>query len=168
LFGVDFVGEVFYDIGWWGEIAVINPRYSGMNFSDTDSLYLQIATGFDYTFDNEIYFMAEYYYNGVGDRDYKDYDVNSLLRTSAGEMSGFAQNYLATMLSYSFLDNYKFSLFSITSLDDISDVLVPELAYDFHENISMELNSSIFIGSSSRTEFGGMLNSVTLSVVGYF
>jgi hypothetical protein len=168
LLGLDFAGEVFYDIGWWGEIAVINPRYDGMELSDTDSLYLQVATGFDYTFDNEIYFMAEYYYNGIGETDYKDYDVNSLLRTSAGEMSGFAQNYLATMLSYSFLDNYKFSLFSITNLDDISDVIVPELEYIFHSNISMKLNSSIFIGSSSRTEFGGMLNSVGLSVVGYF
>ncbi|MCK4980605.1 MAG: hypothetical protein KAS62_09420, partial [Candidatus Delongbacteria bacterium] len=53
LLGVDFAGEIFAEIGWWGEVAVINPRYDGMEFSDTDSIYVQVATGFDYTFDNE-------------------------------------------------------------------------------------------------------------------
>ncbi|MCK4978818.1 MAG: hypothetical protein KAS62_00410 [Candidatus Delongbacteria bacterium] len=168
LLGVDFAGEIFYDIGWWGEIAFINPRYDGMEFSDTDSIYVQVATGFDYTFDNEIYFMAEYYFNALGENNYKDYDIATLALTMGGGMSGLAQNYLATMLSYSFFDDYKFSLFSITNLDDISDVLVPELSYEFHENISLKLNSSIFMGSSKRTEFGGMNSSVMFSVIGYF
>ena len=168
LLGADFAGEIFAEIGWWGETAVINPRYDGMEFSDTDSIYVQLATGFDYTFDNEIYFMAEYYFNALGEKNYKDYDINSLGLTTGGAMSGFAQNYLATMLSYSFCDKYTASLLNITNLDDISSVLIPELNYEFHENIMLKLNSSIFMGSRSRTEYGGMYSSVMLSVIGYF
>ncbi|MDA3838407.1 MAG: hypothetical protein PF574_05435 [Candidatus Delongbacteria bacterium] len=168
LLGSDFAGEIFAEIGWWGEVAVINPRYVGMEFSDTDSIYVQAVTGFDYTFDNEIYFMAEYYFNALGDNDYKDYDINSLGLTTGGAMSGFAQNYLATMLSYSFWDKYTASLLNITNLDDISSVLIPEVSYEFHPNIMLKLNSSIFMGSSSRTEYGGMYSSAMFSVVGYF
>ncbi|MCK5760150.1 MAG: hypothetical protein KAH33_02570, partial [Candidatus Delongbacteria bacterium] len=80
----------------------------------------------------------------------------------------FAQNYLATMLSYSFWDKYTASLFNITNLDDISSVLIPEVSYEFHENIMLKLNSSIFMGSRSRTEYGGMYSSVMFSVIGYF
>ncbi|MBN2790542.1 MAG: hypothetical protein JXR69_10170 [Candidatus Delongbacteria bacterium] len=168
LLGADFAGEIISEIGWWGEVAVINPRYDGMEYSDTDSIYIQTASGFDYTFDNGVYCMAEYYYNALGDNDYKDYDISSIGLSTAGAMSGFAQNYLATVISYSFRDKYTASLFNITNLDDISSVLIPELSYDFHENIQIKLNSNIFMGSRERTEYGGMYSSVMFSVIGYF
>ncbi|MCG2760140.1 MAG: hypothetical protein L6407_02860 [Candidatus Delongbacteria bacterium] len=166
--GTDFAGEIINRIGIFGEIAVSNPRYTGMEMSETDSLYFQLSTGLDYTFKNGLYLLGEYYYNDLGKSDYKDYDFLSFTRLTAGEMSGLAKNYFSAAASYSFFDDYTFTLISLTNLNDISSVLVPEIEYAFHQNILIKFNSNIYIGNSSVTEFGGLINKYTVSVIGYF
>jgi len=139
-----------------------------MEMSETDSLYAQFCSGFDYTFKNGLYVLGEYYYNGLGEKDYKDYDLLSFTRLTAGSMSGLAENYISAVVSYPFLNDYTFTLISLINSDDSSCALIPELEYAFHQNISIKLNSNIFAGSSTRTEFGGLLNKFSLCVTGYF
>ncbi len=166
--GADLSGEIVNEIGIHAEAAFFNPRYNGMEMSDTDSSYVQITAGFDYTFNNGLYILGEYYFNGLGEKSYKDYDLQTFTRLSGGEMSGLAQNYSALVLSYIFLDDYTASILNIVNLDDVSSVLIPGLEYSFHENISIKINSNIFIGDSETTEYGGIFNSVTFSVTGFF
>jgi len=166
--GADISGEIVKEIGIHAEAAFLNPRYSGMEMSETDSSYVQIVAGFDYTFDNGLYILGEYSYNGLGEKSYKNYDLQSFTRLTGGEMSGLAQNYSAGVISYIFLDDYTASLVNIVNLDDVSSVLIPGVEYSFHENISVKLNSNIFIGNSDTTEYGGIFNSVTFSVTGFF
>ncbi|MFO7810744.1 MAG: hypothetical protein R6V47_05170, partial [Candidatus Delongbacteria bacterium] len=166
--GADIAGETFLDTGFFAEVAVSNPRYPGMEFSDTDSLYIQTSAGIDYTFENGLYFLGEYYYNELGERSSEDYDIDPFIKITAGEMSGLARNYIASHLSYTFLNDYTASFLTSVNLDDTSAVFVPSLEYAFHPNILLDLNCSVFTGSSSRSEYGGLLNRFNLSVKGYF
>jgi hypothetical protein len=166
--GADFAGEIFYDIGFFGEGAVSNPRYTGMEMSETDSLYFQMSTGIDYTFENGLYLMGEYYYNGLGAKGHDDYDLKDFVRLTGGVMSGLAKNYFTAAVSYTLKSDYTLTLLSVTNLNDVSSVIVPRIEYGFHENIRLNFDSSIFAGKSSSTEYGGLLNKFTLSVTGYF
>ncbi len=168
MLGADFAGETFFDAGIFGEIAVFNPRYQGMEFSDTDSLYIQFTAGIDYTFKSGLYFLAEYYHNGLGEISYKDYGMDDFLKLTGGAMSGLGKNYAASYLSYRFLNDYTASILTSINTDDGSAVFVPALEYAFHPNILLNINCSVFAGSGERTEYGGLLNRFSLSVKGYF
>jgi hypothetical protein len=165
--GADFAGEIINEIGIFGEAALSNPRYTGMEMSDTDSAYVQICAGMDYTFKNGLYLLGEYYYNGLGERD-NDFDLKAFTRLTGGLMSGLSRNYFSAVFMYPFLRYYKVSLITLANLDDGSCVTVPELEYSFHENLSIRINSNIYIGSSSDTEYGGLINKITFNVTGYF
>jgi hypothetical protein len=156
LFGTDFAGEMFYGIGVFGEAAV------------SDSLDLQLSTGIDYTFENGLYFLGEYYYNSLGSKTPDEYDLDSFVKITGGEMSGLAQNYIASYLSYTFFNDYTASLLTSVNLDDESSVFVPSIEYAFHPNVILNFNCSVFAGSSGRSEYGGLLNRFSLSVKGYF
>lgn len=166
--GGDLSGEIFNEIGYRFEGAFLNPRYYGMAASDTDSSYVQFTTGFDYTFGNGLYFLTEYYYNGLGEKRNSDYDIRSFLRLTGGEMSGLAENYAAFAVSYTLKNDYILSIVSVCNIDDNSAVFVPEIEYSFDENISVKLGADIFAGSSERSEFGGIFNSISLAVTGFF
>jgi len=166
--GSDFSGEIFEGIGFFGEAALSNPRYPGMEFSDTDSAYAQFCTGFDYTFKNGLYVLGEYYYNGLGENDHKNYDLTAFTRLTGGVMSGLAENYFSAVVSYPFLNDYTCTLIGLVNPGDISCALVPELEYAFHQNILVKLNSNLYLGSSSRTELGGLVNKISFCVTGYF
>jgi hypothetical protein len=166
--GADFSGEIINEIGFFGEAAISNPRYAGMEMNETDSVYIQFCTGFDYTFKSGLYLLGEYYYNGIGKRDYRNYDLKSFTRLTGGEMSGLAQNYISAVVKYPFLNDYSCTLISLVNMDDLSCALIPELEYSFHQNISVRLNSNLYTGSSSRSEFGGLLNKISVCFTGYF
>jgi hypothetical protein len=154
--GADFAGETIFDIGVFGEGAL------------SDSLDLQLSAGIDYTFENGLYFLGEYYYNGLGENNYKSYDFDSFVRLTGGVMSGLARNYLANYLSYTFLNDYTASFLTAVNLDDSSAVFVPGIEYAFHPNILLNLNCSVFAGSSGKSEYGGLLNKFSFGVKGYF
>lgn len=166
--GTDFAGETIFSIGIFGEAALSNPRYAGMKVSDTDSLYVQLSTGIDYTFENGLYFLGEYYYNGLGERSSGDYDLESFVRITGGEMSGLAKNYISSYLSYSFLNDYTASFLTSVNLDDRSAVFIPSLEYAFHPNVLLNFNCSVFAGSSEKSEYGGLLNRFGFSIKGFF
>ncbi len=166
--GSDFSGEIFKGIGFFGEAALSNPRYIGMELSDTDSAYFQFCTGFDYTFKSGLYVLGEYYYNGLGENDYKNYDLTAFTRLTGGVMSGLAENYISAVVSYPFLNYYNCTLIGLVNPGDMSCALVPELEYAFHQNILVKLNSNIYLGSRSTTEFGGLVNKISFCVTGYF
>jgi hypothetical protein len=166
--GTDFAGEIVNDIGFFGEAALSNPRYPGMELSETDSLYLQFSTGLDFTFENGIYIMGEYYFNGLGSKRSSGYDIASFIRLTGGEMSGLGRDYFTAVVSYSPWNDITLRILSATNLDDVSSVIVPGIEYGFHENIRLNFDSSLFLGNGNSTEYGGLLNKFTLSVTGYF
>jgi len=168
MFGFDFVGETFFDWGIWSEIAMINPKYSDMDYSDMDSLFVQADLGIDYTFENGVYYLLEYYHNGLGTEDYQDYNLQSVYHTMVGDMSGFAKNYFMTGITKDFFYDYQFSLFSLVNIDDQSLMVLPQLNYNFSSDFIFELKANINLGDKKKTEFGSMGNSLSFRGVGYF
>ena len=168
LVGSDFSGQIIGGIGIFGEGVFVNPKYEELEFTDTDSSYFQTTIGFDYTLDNGIYLMAEYYYNGLGNDDRDNYNSVDFINLYSGEMAGFGMNYLFSMAKYDFWDDYTLSLNNLFNIDDKSGVIMPNLEYLFSEDISITLKSSIYIGSSSKSEYGGMFNTFGIKVTGFF
>ena len=168
LLGVDFSGQIIGEIGIFGEGVFVNHKYSGLEYTDIDSSYFQTTVGFDYTLDNGIYFMGEYHYNGLGKNDMDNYNVTDLINLYSGEMSGFGTNYIFFMAKYDFFDNYIFSINNLFNIDDKSGVIMPNLEYLFSEDISITINSSIFIGDRKKSEYGGIFNKFAITVAGYF
>ena len=77
--GADMAGELG-DVGVWTEVAVVNPVHQGQSYTNVDSLYMQADLGANYTFDNGLFIMGEYYYNGLGAWEPDDYTGTDLIR----------------------------------------------------------------------------------------
>lgn len=163
--GADLAGQIG-DVGVWLEGAAINPVYD--KYNNFDSLYAQIDAGLDYTFVNGIYLMAEYYYNGLGEKDYKDYNINGLINQMLGQMGGFGQHYVMAGFTKDFLDFFIFSTFGLINATDQSAMILPALEYSFSDNIALKLQGQIGVGNKKRTEYGSMNSSITFNVTGYF
>ncbi len=165
--GADLAGQIG-EVGVWAEIAVNNPLYSGMEYTDFDSLYVQADLGLDYTFTNGLYMILEYYYNGLGRTDPADYGARELIYMLSGEMAGFARHYLFGGLSHTFGNYTNASLFALGNLVDASVMLLPSVSYDVSDNITAELGAQIGIGDKKKSEYGGMFPNLLLTVTGYF
>ncbi len=168
LIGADFSGQTFADIGIFGEGVFVNPKYDDLEYTDTDSSYIQTTIGLNYTLDNGIYILAEYHYNGLGNDEMDTYDIIDFMNLYSGEMVGFGKNYIFTMIKYDFFDDYSFSITNLLNIDDKSGVIMPNLEYTFTEDIGIAINSSIFIGDTKKSEYGGMFNNIGFKVIGYF
>lgn len=167
LAGADLVGQIG-DVGVWAEGAVINPMLSHGKYDNFDSLYAQIDAGLDYTFKNGLYLMLEYYYNGLGQYDYKKYTGSDFINMLGGEMVGFAQNYLMGGFRKDMFDKFMLTIFGLGNLNDYSAMILPSLEYDFNDNISMNLSGQISIGKKERSEYGSVNSSVMIIFTGYF
>ncbi|OGK07391.1 MAG: hypothetical protein A2519_21225 [Candidatus Raymondbacteria bacterium RIFOXYD12_FULL_49_13] len=165
--GADFAGQIF-DVGVWAEGVLVNPVYSGMGYSDFDSLYAQIDAGMDYTFETGIYVMAEYYFNGLGQKKSADYSGADLTRMFGGEMDGFARHYLMLGTSKEVVAHITLSLFGLVNLNDGSGVILPGIEYLFSDNITVKVNGLISAGSRKNSEYGSAYHSLNLKVTGYF
>ncbi len=165
--GADMAGQIG-DVGVWTEAAVNNPVYDGMSYTDLDSLYVQADAGADYTFEWGTYVMLEYYYNGPGRGDPDDYGVRDLLYVFTGETAGFGRHYLMAGTRHTFGNYYRVSGFVLGNISDRSAMLLPSIAYDFSDNMTIELSSQIGIGDKKRTEFGAVFGNLMLTVTGYF
>ncbi len=137
LYGGDFVGELL-GLGIWGEGAfnVIKGR---------DNLW-EIDLGMDYTLDNGIYLLAEYYYNGFGKGNSDDYDLNDWMRLFAGEIKSISRENLYLYIDYPLTDLIHLNSSTILSVSDRSAALIPGFYYSFAENLDMNLFLNINTG----------------------
>jgi len=168
MLGFDLAGEVIFDIGIWIE-ASFNNRYTndGDIFS-FDTTFAMADVGLDYTFTSGYYLSLEYFYNGLGEASYRDYDSQSVLYLLSGEMSGLGQNYLMLGIMKDFLSSYNGRLYSMLNLTDVSAVVIPNITYNYSDDISLQLGTNIFIGNKEKSEFGSFYSSSFLKVEGYF
>lgn len=165
--GADFVGEIG-DIGVWAEAAFNNPVYSGMEYTDFDSSFVQAVAGLDYTFDNGLYAIAEYHFNESGCKDREDYGAKELIKLLTGEMSGFGRHYLFGGVQYSIANQYDFSLFALGNPTDRSVMLMPSVTFIPNDIISIEIGAQAGIGDHKKSEYGGAFPNLFLTVKGFF
>ncbi len=165
--GADMAGEIG-DIGVWAEGVVVNPTYLGGDYTNFDSLYVQADAGLNYTFDNGLFIMAEYYYNGLGSWRPEDYDTFDLFSLFAGDMPGLGQHYGMIGATKDLFDDWMVELFCLGNLTDLSFLLLPSVEYSFHQNIALMLGAQVSIGDREESEYGSLYHSGYLKVTGWF
>lgn len=167
ILGADFSGEI-KGIGVFGEAAAVNPKFEGKRYTNFDSIYFQTDIGFYYTFENGLYIIAEYYFNQLGAKDKKDYNLKHLLYLLNGDMSGMGRHYGFGGITKEFLRYWKVELFALGNLTDRSVMVLPSVEYMHNENLSIKLGASVSFGDSYYTEFGGVYDCLMLSISGFF
>ena len=166
--GFDVTGDIVAGIGVWAELALSNPKYTGFDYYNTDSAYAQADIGLTYTFETGITVLAEYYYNGLGQNSYKNYNLEGFIYLYSGDMVGYGKHYIMPGLQYTFLDDYDLSLFTLLNMGDKSQMFMPQIEYHFNEDIAINLMGTFGIGDQYKSEYGSINHSGTLRVTGWF
>ena len=142
LIGGDLAGELF-GLGVWAEAAY--------NYMELDKDYFEGLFGMDYTFESELYVMSEYFRSELGKSDYKKYDINDWMRYFYSEIKAVCAEQLFTFISYPAADLLTVGGSVICCLNDGSFALVPQLIYNFEENIDITLFGNFYIGSEGKS-----------------
>ena len=144
LWGGDFSGEML-GLGVWAEGA-----YNIMEISEDFGQYL---VGTDYTFENGLYFMGEYYRNGLGKSEKDEYDFNDWLRLLSSKGENLGQDYIYAGEMYPVTELLSWSNYLILNINDKSGMLFPWFDYSLNDNTEIILVGYIPFGEN-RTEFG--------------
>ena len=145
MIGFDFSGDVA-GFGLHGELAA--------NFMEKSDDYQQLLVGSDYTLNNGLFLMTEYYYNGKGKQSDTDYDVNSWMDMFGVYGENLGQNYIYSGLSLPTGDYLTCSSFIIMNMNDKSAIIMPWFDVLIGNDITLTATAYIPIGSTT-SEFGG-------------
>lgn len=153
--GFDFAGAI-WDFGVYGEFAFRFPRdINDKNFVlDNYSIAnnLEMCLGFDCQLPGvEIDTRMEYYYQGIGAKSKKDYNLLTVL---SGEKLVNARNYSFLFLEKTVKNYHKFSLAFFNNLNDGSYAVLPGYSYSPYTNFDITAGAFI-LGGSRGSEFDG-------------
>ena len=129
-----------------------------------ESNYYMFILGADYQFNDKLYALVEYQFNGKGTNCKYCYDLLALLK---GEVLNVGQNYIAAMLSYLVHPLVNTNMTIIQNIADGSGLINAGAKYNPLENINVGLNFGIFYGSK-YSEYSYYSNSIFLTVDYYF
>lgn len=147
--GLDLAGSVF-GLGIYSELAY--------NFKTDDKGrkdYGRYLVGLNYTLNNGLYFMAEYYYNERGKDDYKDYNMNDWMAYYGQYAENPGQNNLFIGQGFPTIgNNLSWTNYILLNLDDRSGMVYPWLTLSAGDNTEISATAYIPFGKKG-TEFGG-------------
>ncbi|MFQ5864501.1 MAG: hypothetical protein ACE5IW_04640 [bacterium] len=144
--GGDFAGYIG-GAGFRGEFAYTwKPGHSN---------YFRAILNADYNFPNDIYTFVEFYFNGQGSTNKKDYDIYALL---SGQTFNLAKHYLAASVAKNLTPLISLNFYGIFNLNDKSYLAGPALTYSLATNLEIAVSAYFFIGASD-SEFGAQKNS---------
>lgn len=159
LAGLNLEGELL-GLGTRAELAVNRLDHN------SDDLQYEYIFGGDYTFENSLYLLGEYYHNDFGvtvaDTDFDDYFI-----TLSGIRKSLNQNYFFLMAMYPLTDLIAGTVFGIANFDDGSLAINPQLVYYIFQDVEMSLMTSLFMGED-RDEFGYQSAGLRLRLKAYF
>ena len=153
--GFDFAGAI-KDIGIRGEAAY--------TFSDLEDNFIRTVLGADYTFPNTFSIVIEYYYNGAGETDEKDYDFQRLF---SGEILSVARHYMGISIGYDLTPLLRWDNYLILNLNDGSLFLSPNLTYSIITDLDLTMGIQIFEGSDN-SEHGILHNLYYIQIQQFF
>lgn len=161
------------ELGFWFEAAYVAG----------DDDYTRASIGVDYAFNERIFGMLEYHFNGAGSND----TANYLLQQNdaayrAGGVFLLARNYLIPTLSWQASTLFSLSAVALANLDDSSLFLSLNADYSLSDNLYLGLGYYHFAGddisfSTQRpvgqqfqfdSEYGGNPDSLFASLRYYF
>jgi len=141
--GGDFSGYIG-GAGFRGEFAY--------TWSDRGSNFVRAILNADYSFPNDYYAFIEFYFNGQGTSNKKDYllFIDDLL---SGQIFNLAKHYFAASVIKSVTPLLGLNIYGIFNLNDKSYLIGPALTYSLATNL--EIAASIyFFNGAGDSEFG--------------
>ncbi len=135
--GFDFAGAI-KDLGIRGEAAY--------TFSDLEDNFIRAVLGTDYTFTNTLSLIFEYYYNGQGKTNEKDYEFQRLF---SEEILSLARHYIGISIGYDLTSLLRWDNYAILNLNDKSLFFNPNLTYSVITDLDLALGIQIFEGSDT-------------------
>ncbi len=142
--GLSFSTQLF-GLGLWGEGAY--------NMMDNSQNYGQYLIGLDYTFDNGLYVISEFYRNEKGKRNKNDYQFNDWMRLFGSQGENLGYNYIFLGQSIPLTELWNWSNYGIINLSDGSLMFFPWFDYSLNDNSELNFVGYIPLGKGN-TEFG--------------
>jgi hypothetical protein len=158
LFGGDVSGELL-GLGIWAEGA-----YNRMEVSEDFGQYL---FGSDYTFENGLYLIGEYYRNEMGKTDSSEYTFNDWMRFLSSDGENLGRDYVYLGQMYPIAELWNWSNYVILNLSDKSGVFFPWFDYSLNDNTELTFVGYIPLGEQ-ETEFGQFGKGLLARVKVYF
>jgi hypothetical protein len=124
-------------LGFWLEAAYVDGR----------SNYVRASTGVDYAFNEVIFGMVEYHFNGAGSRRSEDY--LSLYETQPYQRGGvflLGERYVIPSLAVQVSPLLSFNVQGIFNLEDNSNYTMLSAEYNVAENVYMDFGVYVFSG----------------------
>lgn len=158
----DVVVGPFFD----GEVGGVGVRGEWTFTHNTDDESRERRTffrgigGIDYRFTNGLYALLEYYYNGFGEEDAKDYLQRfGSERLARGDIYNVGQHYLGAALEYEPHPLVKTSLSAMWNLRDQSALVGPLCVISLSDEADLRTGAYFplgtgFVGRRVQTEFG--------------
>ena len=144
MLGADFSGSIA-GMGIWGEAAY--------NFMESSKEYGQYLAGADYTFMNGLYFMVEYYRNGLGESTSDTYSFAQWMRMLGSEAENLGKDYLYIGQLYAIGELVNWSNYFMINLNDGSGMVFPWFDFSLNDNTTLILVGYIPFGKKG-TEYG--------------
>ncbi|MDZ7373367.1 MAG: hypothetical protein ONB23_05290 [candidate division KSB1 bacterium] len=142
LIGGDFAGNLG-DAGVRGEWAYLGPR------PQAQRPFLKGILGVDHQLHPKLYALAEYHFNGEGEKERSRYDFARLFR---GELLNVARHYLFVSAVFQPHPLVSWSLGGNLNLSDGSRFLLSSLTYSAGDNLAFSLGVQLFRGGEG-TEY---------------
>ena len=157
--GGDFSGQLL-DVGVWGEIT-----YNDMATSDD---FAELLVGVDHTLRSGLYLLGEFYVNGRGKCDDRDYDLNDWMRFLTAETVTVTRGQCYLHASYPATDLLTAGASAIASLCDGSFVLVPSLEYNALTDLDITVLGNLYAGGDGTAFSSSLGTGVLLRLCYYF
>ena len=137
-------------VGLYSELA-----YNFKTGSNENKDYGRYLVGANYTLNNGLYFMLEYYYNEKGKSDYENYNINDWMAYYGKYAENLGQNNLFVAQTFPVIgDNVTWTNYLLLNLDDKSGMMYPWVTYSAGDNTEISATAYIPFGKK-ETEFGG-------------
>ncbi len=135
------IGEIS-SIGVWTEF--LTPIYN------SNPSYV---LGCDYTFNNGLYWMNEYFHHDTGLNFYGEYNQEEFIGYVFSNPIALAKDYFFSMIQFPILDYTSVSISQISNLTDQSGMINLQLDYSPMDDVDLTFGAFGFLGESN-TEFG--------------
>ena len=174
MLGTNVVGEIL-GIGVWTEFGIYDHDLKDLMYTSTgrepnaiqeNKFYYEYVIGMDYTFENSLYFMGEYFYTDFGvEKDENNF--NHYMDYFQSNIHGLNKNYIFTNVMYPINGLITIGMFNIANLDDKSVAFNPQIKYLLSNNVEINFIGSIFYGDED-SEFGLQNYNFRLRLNAYF
>jgi len=148
LWGVAFRGE--------GGYAFVDAPDDVGTLTQAAKSHARFLVGLDYTFDSQLYVIAEYMHLGQGRIDSSDITLNDRMAYFTGEILAIGRDTLFTGASYPVAPLAELSLYGIIGTNDPSMILNPWITWSLRPALKLSVSGALPLGGveSQNGNFG--------------